>query len=161
MKRYLLRMSLLGLLVAGPLPGLGAGLSDEIDKAVAALELMQRLKNGTRITAQDQQLFGGEIVIRAYEKAVFVATRTKGHARCESVALPEKRLNLKPPSKIRQFHASQGGEKAFGSLLKGPHYLFNGGFTIYIFQKGLIMSRTGQQRRADEALIFQNQKRFR
>ena len=159
MKRYLLRMSLLGLLVAGPLPGLGAGLSDEIDKAVAALEPMQRLKNGMRITAQDQQLFGGEIVIRAYEKAVFVGTGTEQHVGCESVALPEKRLNLKPPSKIRQFHASQGGEKAFGSLLKGPHYLFNGEFTIYIFQKGLIMSRSERRRRADEALILQ--KRFR
>ncbi len=159
MKNYLLRMSLLGLLVVGPLPGLGAGLSDEIDKTFAALEPMQRLKNGKLNTAQDQQLFGGEIVIRAYEKAVFVATRTKGHARCESVALPEKRLDLKPPSKIRQFHASQGGEKAFGSLLTGPHYLFDGGFTIYIFQKGLIMSRSGRQRRADEALILQ--KRFR
>jgi len=136
-------LTLMGGMAAVMLVGLSAKaeLAGAIDAAVNALTPAERIALGTKLSLNDQTLFGGAISIRAYQAALFIAASQDGKAVVKKIVLQCPSPKTPPMGDILHAYYTQKGKTTYGLGLEGEHIVFGEQFRLHVFERAVLVWR--------------------
>jgi hypothetical protein len=114
-----------------------------LDERIRSMPASERFSLGLPLARTDHQLYGGQLVLRLFQKGFLAANRIGKTFETQVVLLTKPSPKAKPLGWILITYDRQGGRKTFGEPLEGEHSLFNDNFRYHVFRKAVLVWQRG------------------